>query len=164
MSVPAWLGLGSNVGDALANLRQAATAIGELATTRIVARSSLYRTSPWGDTDQPDFLNAVIEVRTGLKPQDLLTELLGIEKAMGRRRDGRRWGPRVIDLDLLLYDQLEMHVRGLTLPHPRLAERAFVVLPLMEIAPELDIPGRGPVKRCLEALEGQGLERLQVGW
>jgi len=164
MSTPAWLGLGSNLGDRHAYLSRAATAIADLATTRIQARSSLYRSSPWGDADQPEFLNAVIEVRTKLGAEALLAALKGIEEALGRLRSERRWGPRVIDLDLLLYDALERHDALLTLPHPRICERAFVLAPLAEIAPELDIPGCGPVRRCLAALNAQDVERLEGGW
>ncbi len=160
----AWVGLGSNLGDPPDNLRNAALAIGKLPATRILARSSIYRSEPWGDRDQDDFCNAVLELQTSLEPGELLAKMRGIEAAMGRRREVRRWGPRIIDLDLLVYDRLELRTEHLVLPHPRMCERAFVLVPLMEIAPQLEIPGMGPVKVCLEALGGHRVVRLKAVW
>lgn len=116
----------------------------------VVRASSLYETAPVGRTDQPDFLNAVALLRTSLPPRDLLDALLHVENRMGRVRT-LRWGPRVIDLDLLLYGDAQVETPGLTIPHPRLRERAFVLVPLAEIAPDLRLPGDG--KRVLELAE-----------
>jgi 2-amino-4-hydroxy-6-hydroxymethyldihydropteridine diphosphokinase len=127
---------------------------------RLVARSSDYSTPPWGDEQQPSFINACIEVETVLEPHALLQALHDIEKDFGRdRANARRWGPRKLDLDLLAYDDLAIDARGLTLPHPRLFERAFVLVPLCEIAPGRLIGGR----RATEALKTaaiNGIERL----
>lgn len=107
---------------------------------RVTAVSSLYGTSPVGVEDQPDFLNAVIEVETALSPDELLDLCASIEREMGRERT-IRWGPRVIDMDILLYDDLALDSEGLTIPHPRMMERAFVLVPLAEIAPDVGLPG-----------------------
>jgi 2-amino-4-hydroxy-6-hydroxymethyldihydropteridine diphosphokinase len=133
------LGLGANLGDPVANLRRAVGALAR-AGVRFEALSSLYRTKPWGVTDQPDFVNACALARTDLEPLALLDLVQATEKALGRRRT-RRWGPRAIDIDLLFYGEATWRDARLTLPHPGLMERAFVLLPLAEIAPELAIGG-----------------------
>lgn len=130
----AYVALGSNLGDRLSFLREAVTRLGETGTVKAVSR--VYETNPVGVTDQPAFLNAVLCLRTALPPHDLLTAMLGIEAARGRVRPYRH-APRTLDLDLLFYDDLVLKTPTLTLPHPRLHERAFVLVPLAEIAPEL---------------------------
>lgn len=138
---PAYIGLGSNLDDPQSQVTRAFTALGEIADTRLVLRSSLYRSSPMGPQDQPDFINAVAALLTQLSPEALLAELQRIERAQGRQRSGERWGPRSLDLDLLGFGWETRATADLTLPHPRIAERNFVLLPLTEIAPELSLPG-----------------------
>ena len=137
----AYLGLGSNQGDRAALLRDALVRLDLVPGVRIVALSSLYATAPVGPQDQPEFFNAAAGVRTVLSPHELLAACLGIESALGRLRT-ERWGPRTIDLDLLLYNDLRIAEPGLELPHPRLRERAFVLQPLAEIAGSLRLEGR----------------------
>lgn len=150
----AWIGLGANLGRPQQTLEQALIAMLALPGTRLVAVSPAYWTAPWGEPDQPDFLNAVACIETDQDPVVLLRALLAIESGLGRKRDGARWGPRELDLDLLLFDQAVMDERDLILPHPRLHERAFVLMPLADLAPELEIPGHGSVTELLEALPG----------
>jgi len=147
-----WIGLGSNQGQSEELLNRALRAIDALEQTRIVAVSPAYRTPPWGVTEQAEFLNAVAELETALMPAALLEALLAIEDSLGRVRVGERWGPRTIDLDLLVVDRREIDTLVLQVPHPRLHERAFVLVPLHDLAPELVIPGRGRVAELLEAL------------
>jgi 2-amino-4-hydroxy-6-hydroxymethyldihydropteridine diphosphokinase len=156
----AYIGLGSNLGDSVAQVRGGMTALAQLRQTRLEACSSLYRTAPVGRQDQPDFVNAVCRVRTRLAPVALMRRLLEVEQTHGRVREGEQGGPRTLDLDLLLYEDRSCHEPGLTLPHPRLHERAFVLYPLQEIAPALVIPGRGRIEDLLPACAGQGIERL----
>lgn len=130
-----YLGLGSNLGDRRAAIEAALARLDALASTCVLAVSSIIETDPMGFTDQPRFLNAVAELETDLLPHDLLDELHDIEDQLGRVRT-RRWGPRTIDLDILLYDDLVMQTEVLTIPHPRLADRRFVLAPLVEIAPD----------------------------
>ncbi len=143
----AYVGLGSNLGDREATIREAAA--------RLEARrlSTLHETEPWGYADQPRFLNAVAELETDEPPRALLERLLSVERALGRTRDGPRYGPRTIDLDLLVYGDLELDEPGLAVPHPLLHERAFALEPLAELAPELVVPRRGPVKALLSRLQ-----------
>jgi len=157
--VRAFVALGSNLNDPTAQVRSGAQALGRLPDTRLVRCSSLYRTAPIGLTEQPDFINAVCELETTLAAPALMQALLDIEHAHGRTRD-RPGGPRTLDLDLLLYGNRSLHEPGLTVPHPRLHERAFVLYPLQEIAPALVIPGRGRIEDLFPACAGQGIERL----
>jgi 2-amino-4-hydroxy-6-hydroxymethyldihydropteridine diphosphokinase len=136
----AWIGIGSNIGDRLGYIKRALGEMGRLPDTELVAVSSVYDTLPVGTIGQPRFLNAVAELSTGLEPLKLLRSLLSIELECGRVRDGT-WGPRTVDLDLLLYDDLVMDTEELTLPHPRARERAFVLVPLAELEPDLVFPG-----------------------
>jgi 2-amino-4-hydroxy-6-hydroxymethyldihydropteridine diphosphokinase len=148
-----YLGLGTNLGDRLANLRLALARLRTLA--RLEDVSSLYETQPQGVSDQPLFLNAVCRVTTGLEPQSLLRFLKNLEREIGRRPGGERWGPRPIDLDILLYDDRVVDTPELTVPHPRLAERAFVLIPLCELAPELRHPLLGKTMKDLLASVGK---------
>jgi 2-amino-4-hydroxy-6-hydroxymethyldihydropteridine diphosphokinase len=160
--VRAYVALGSNLNDPAAQVRAGVEALGKLPGTRLLCCSSLYRTAPVGVTDQPDFINAVCAVDSALPPSTLMQALLNIERAHGRQRD-IPGGPRTLDLDLLLYGDQACLGPDLTLPHPRLHERAFVLYPLSEIAPGLVIPGHGPVEALLAACAGQAIERLAAG-
>src|ERR1051325_2762510 len=143
--VRAYIGLGSNLAGPIEQVRSGMAALGDMAECRVVCESSLYRTTPVGFADQPDFINAVCAIDTTLSPPMLLTRLLTIEEAHGRRRTRRRDAPRTLDLDLLTYGDIELASPDLTLPHPRMHERAFVLVPLAEIAASLLVPGRGSV-------------------
>ncbi len=159
LPVRACVGLGANLGDPLAQLRLALAAIASLPSTRIASVSSIYRSAPVGYLDQPDFYNAAVALDTQLSPQALLDALLAIEQDGGRTREFRN-APRLIDLDLLLYGEHVVDLPHLTVPHPRLAGRAFVLLPLAEIDPGCVIPGLGPVAALAPAVAGQAIERL----
>ena len=161
MSAPvrACIGLGGNIGDVQATLRSAFDAIAALSGTRLVARSRLYRTPAWGVEAQPDFFNAAALVETVLGPHALLDALLDIERVHGRERaaDGSRWGPRTLDLDLLLHGDAVIDAPGLVLPHPQLHLRAFVLVPLADVAPDAIVPGHGRVSALLQALDTGGI-------
>lgn len=160
-AVCAYIGLGSNLADPVAQLRAGVSALAQLEQTQIEACSSFYRTAPVGRREQPDFINAVCRVRTGQAPAMLMRNLLEIERVHGRVREGDKGGPRTLDLDLLLYGNQTIHTAELTVPHPRLHERAFVLYPLHEIEPDLVIPGRGAVRQLMAACAGQRVERLR---
>jgi len=136
----AFVALGSNLGDRAGHIRAGLRGLAALPGTRFVVASGLIETDPVGSAPQGRYLNAAAQIRTRLSPADLLEQLLGIERGRGRIR-GRRWGPRTLDLDLLVYDALVIDAPGLVLPHPRLHERAFVLEPLAQIAPDLIVPG-----------------------
>jgi len=155
----AHIGIGSNQDDPVRQVRDAFDELAALPSTRLSARSSLYRTAPVGKPDQPDFVNAVARLETTLPPATLLQRLLAIEQRHGRVR-GERNAPRTLDLDLLLYADAVLDTPGLQVPHPRMHERAFALLPLDEVSPGLSIPGRGPVAALLRGLAGQRIERL----
>jgi 2-amino-4-hydroxy-6-hydroxymethyldihydropteridine diphosphokinase len=148
-----YIGLGSNLGDRAEALRAAVERLARLHRTRVLAVSSFRETEPVGYLDQPRFVNAVAAVETELDPWTLLEELLAIERGLGRTREGPRFGPRTIDLDLLLYDELVLERPGLQIPHPRLHERAFVLEPLLELAPGLVVPGVGPLETLLRKIQ-----------
>lgn len=156
----AYVGLGSNLGDSVAQVRGGMAALAQLQQTRLEACSSLYRTAPVGRQDQPDFVNAVCRVRTRLAPVALMRNLLEVERAHGRVREGEQGGPRTLDLDLLLYGNEAIRSAELTVPHPRLHERAFVLYPLFELEPDLVIPGHGALRELLADCAGQRVERL----
>ena len=157
----AFVGLGSNQGQSFELLQQAKNALDDLPKTALVRSSHFYRTAPVGDREQSDFLNAVVELDTGLDPRALLHAMQRIENALGRVREpGRRWGPRTIDLDLLLFGHEVVREQDLTVPHPRMGERAFVLEPLAEIAPGLEIPGLGRVSELRAQLDASGMQRL----
>jgi 2-amino-4-hydroxy-6-hydroxymethyldihydropteridine diphosphokinase len=128
----------------------------------LLRSSSFYRTPPWGDEAQDDFINAVAEIETSLEPLELLSVTRSIEDDMGRRRDERRWGPRIIDIDLLLYGDGPYSEGNLEIPHPRMHERAFVLVPLAELDAKLVVPGRGSVGDLLAALDATGIRKLDV--
>lgn len=156
----AFLALGGNVGDVRATFDRAITMLCNDAAVTLRARSSNYRTPPWGVTDQPAFLNAVIAVVTTLPPHALLARALDCERALGRDRGHElHWGPRPIDIDILAYDDIELHDPNLMLPHPRLFERAFVLVPLAEIAPDHSIGGVR-VRDALARVDARGVNRL----
>ena len=143
----AYVGLGANLGERETAIRRAAALIGALRLSRV------RETEPWGMTDQPRFLNAVAEIETELSPYALLQRLAEVERELGRVRDSGRWGPRTIDLDLLVYGSETIDEGGLTVPHPRLHERLFVLEPLAELVPDLVVPGRGDVASLLARLQ-----------
>ena len=155
----AYVALGANLGDPRATVLAAFAALANLPESRVARCSSLYRTAPVGILDQPDFVNAVAVLETSLTADALLDALLDIEARFGRIRRERN-GPRTLDLDLLLYDDIELDLPHLTLPHPRLHLRAFVLYPLADLAPDLVIPGRGTLAAWLPAVANQGIVRL----
>jgi 2-amino-4-hydroxy-6-hydroxymethyldihydropteridine diphosphokinase len=160
-AVEAFVGLGANLENPLQQVRQAISELDAIEHTRVLVASSLYRSAPVGYADQPDFINAVAKVQTRLSPHELLDALHAIENRHGRRRSVRN-APRTLDLDLLLYGTLVVDEDGLKLPHPRMHERAFVLLPLAEIAPEALLPGHAPVSQLLAQVDRSGVEKLDV--
>ncbi|WFU38482.1 2-amino-4-hydroxy-6-hydroxymethyldihydropteridine diphosphokinase [Bradyrhizobium sp. CB82] len=159
-SASAVIALGGNVGDVRATFRDAISDICGASQAKLLARSSDYSTPPWGDEDQAPFINACIEIETSLDPQELLSVLQKVEQKFGRTRTKeRRWGPRTLDLDLIAYDDVSLQTPELTLPHPRLFERAFVLVPLAEIAPNRMIGGIR-VRDGRASVSTQGIERL----
>ena len=155
----AFIALGSNLDGPESRVRLGIAALAELPQAHLVAASSLYRSAPLGHADQPDFVNAVTQLSTGLAPQALLAALLAVEQRFGRERSFRN-APRTLDLDLLLYDAQTIDEPGLVVPHPRMHERAFVLAPLLEIAPACAIPGRGPAADWLARCHDQTLTRI----
>jgi 2-amino-4-hydroxy-6-hydroxymethyldihydropteridine diphosphokinase len=156
----ALVGLGGNIGDVQMTLDRAVAAFCDGAAVRLLAQSSDYATPPWGVEDQPAFVNRCLAVATALPPRALLDRALAVERTLGRDRSReRRWGPRPIDIDLLAYDGIVLDEPGLTLPHPRLFERAFVLAPLAEIVPDRIVAGVR-VRDALARLDQHGIERL----
>jgi len=155
----AFVALGGNLDDPERHVRSAFSELAALPRTNVKRRSSLYRAAPLGPPGQPEYINAVAEIETELEPEELLDCLQSIEAAHGRAR-GEKWGPRTLDLDLLLYDERRIRTARLTVPHAGLTARNFVLGPLAEIAPDLAIPGSGPVDGLLARLGTGGLERL----
>lgn len=149
----AYVGLGANLGDRAATIRRAVALLARAEGVVVRRVSTLRETEPVGIVDQPRFLNGAVELETTLDPHELLALLLAIERELGRVRDGTRWGPRTIDLDLLVYGDETIAERGLRLPHPLLHERRFALDPLAELAPELEIPGHGRVSDLLARLD-----------
>jgi 2-amino-4-hydroxy-6-hydroxymethyldihydropteridine diphosphokinase len=157
----AYLGLGSNLQQPVSQVADALDELARLPDSTLVARSSLYRTPPLGPPGQPDYINAVACLSTTLEPERLLDELQALEQLHGRVRRGERWGPRTLDLDLLLYGERTIDTKRLQVPHPHMTERAFVLYPMSEIAPaSLEIPGHGPLGALLESIGGEGIERI----
>jgi 2-amino-4-hydroxy-6-hydroxymethyldihydropteridine diphosphokinase len=149
----AYIGMGANLGNREETIKRALALLAGRPGVNVVAVSSLRETDPVGFAEQPRFLNGAAAVETELEPRALLAALLAVERELGRTRDGPRFGPRTIDLDLLVYGGREVAEPGLTVPHPRLAERAFALEPLAELDPELEIPGRGRVEDLLRGLQ-----------
>lgn len=148
----AYIGLGSNLHNPEEQILNAVSGISRLAGIELLQRSSLYHSKPWGVSGQPDFVNAVVSVTTLLDPQILLNQLLLLEDHLGRVRE-KRWGPRTIDLDLLLVEQLQVQTAQLTLPHPYMHVRDFVLAPLLELAPQITIPGKGAAVQFWQPFE-----------
>lgn len=157
-----YVGLGSNLADPRAQVERALLALKSLPRTKLLQRSRLYRSAPWGRADQPEFVNAVAEIATSLAPRGLLDALLEIERHAGRERDATRWGPRVLDLDILSFGDRVVDEPGLHLPHPHLHERAFVLIPLAEIAPGLHVPGRGQVAALARNIDDAACMPLEI--
>lgn len=159
---PVYVGVGSNLDDPAQQLENAFDALGRLPDTRVYRRSACYRSAPMGPPDQPDFLNAAVAMLTRLPAEQLLAHLQAIETAQGRSRTGARWGARTLDLDLLVYGSQVIDTPALTVPHPRIAERNFVLLPLNDIAPFLRIPGSASVASLAAAVSRREprIERL----
>lgn len=156
--IPAYVGLGSNLGDPVRQVRTAGEELGQLPRTRLVALSHLYRNPPYGVENQPDYVNAAAGLLTQLEPQALLAELKQLEQRHGRTRtSGDRWAPRTLDLDLLVYGERELKAADLDLPHAGIRGRNFVLLPLLEIAPGLRIPGLGMVSALAATVDREGL-------
>ena len=158
---PAYIGLGSNLEDPERQVLRAWARLGTLPETRPICRSPLYRSRPFGPVAQPDFINAVAGLLTRLEPEAMLEALHAAEADLGRRRDGPRWGPRLIDLDLLVLGRERRAGPGLLLPHAGIVERNFVLYPLADIAPDLDVPGLGRVSELKARLASDGLWRIE---
>lgn len=159
--VTVYIGLGANLGDPRRQVEQAIAELAILPHGRLLAVSPLYRTAPVGPPDQPDYINAVARIDTLLSPRGLLVALQCIERRHGRVRDGSRWGPRTLDLDILLYGDAQIDAPGLHLPHAEMHRRAFVLVPLADIAPPgLWIPGRGALGALLSGLDRSGIDPL----
>jgi 2-amino-4-hydroxy-6-hydroxymethyldihydropteridine diphosphokinase len=163
MAADAYIGIGSNLEAPVEQVCQALIELNDIPHTYLTAQSSLYRSAPLGPADQPYYINAAAGVRTSLSPESLLEELQSIENRHGRIRTVR-WGPRSLDLDLLMYGNLQQSHPDLTLPHPGIQERVFVLQPLYDIAPDLYIPGRGEVKSLLQTCPRLYIERLEPGF
>ena len=156
----AFIGLGSNLDEPVDQIQRAVSALNQVEDCRVTTSSKLYRNPPMGPANQPDYVNAAIMLETGLSARQLLVEMQRIETNQGRRRDGEHWGPRTIDLDLLLYEQEVINAPGLTVPHPGLAERAFVLQPLLDIQPDLHLPDGRSIAALLALLDSADIEAI----
>lgn len=161
ISSQAFIALGSNLENPISQIQQAFDELKQLPGTHLISHSSLYKSAPVGRLDQPDFINAVALIETHLAPHELLNALLAIELRHGRVRESLN-APRTLDLDILMYDNQEYRDGALTLPHPRMSQRAFVLKPLMEIAPDCIIPGHGHIAPLLAACDEQKLEQIKA--
>lgn len=161
-AVRAFIGLGGNLGDPVEQMLAALTDLDRLPDIHLIRVSGFYRTPPWGKTDQADFVNAVAELETTMPARQLLDALLQIEARAGRVRADERWGPRLIDLDLLVYGDTSIDEENLHVPHPRMAERAFVIVPLAELEPTLWLPGHGLLSNLLEKTDASHCVRIAV--
>ena len=158
--LPAYIGVGSNLADPEAQVRRAIQALDRLPRSRLIASSPLYRTRPLGEVVQPPFVNAVAGLLTESTPEELLDQLRRLERELGREPPRERWGPRVIDLDLLVVGREERATETLTLPHAGIAMRDFVLYPLADVAPDLDVPRLGRVAALRDRVANRGIERL----
>ena len=160
--IPACIGIGSNLDAPVAQVERAIEDLSALRETRLLAVSHLYRNPPMGPADQPDYVNAVAVILTRLDARTLLESLQDIEQRFGRDRNvGVRWGPRCIDLDILTYGLRQISEDGLTIPHPGISQRNFVLFPLLDVAPELDVPGIGKVRQLARSVDGSTLSRVR---
>jgi 2-amino-4-hydroxy-6-hydroxymethyldihydropteridine diphosphokinase len=160
----AYLALGGNIGDVSVHFSSACRAIAALPKTKLTAKSRLYRTKPWGITEQPNFLNACVKIETELMPEDLLERLLKIEKTHHRdRKRSLRWGPRPLDIDILLYADMKINTKTLKIPHPEILNRPFVLIPLSDIAPDVVIAGQ-KVSQAASACDGSGVTLLKEAY
>jgi 2-amino-4-hydroxy-6-hydroxymethyldihydropteridine diphosphokinase len=157
---PAYVAVGANLDDPLARVQESFAHLGAIRATRVVAISRLYRTAPLGPNDQPDFINAVVGILTQLTASQLLSELKSLECALGRAAPVVRWGPRRIDFDLLIFGVERIDSQSLTVPHPGVPTRNFVLYPLLDIAPELLVPGHGRVRELASRVSADGLSAL----
>lgn len=157
---PAYVGLGSNLQGPTRQLEKAFEMLAEIPSTRLIRKSSLYRSAPFGGVEQPDFVNAAAALMTRLSAAELLRELQRIEDARGRERGDVRWGPRVLDLDLLVYSDQKIEEQDLIIPHPGIGERNFVLLPLGEVAPGLNIPGLGQIEKINVSSSEPAISRI----
>ena len=160
MTTSAYIGLGANLNNPKQQIEVAFKALANLPNTQLLLRSSLYQNAPMGPQDQDDYINAVAKIETSLTPIDLLDQLQSVEKTQGRVRKAERWGPRTLDLDLLLFGDQAIQCERLTIPHYGLRQRAFVLLPLQEIAPELKLPDGTSINSIVEELTEQGITKL----
>ncbi|HUT42442.1 MAG TPA: 2-amino-4-hydroxy-6-hydroxymethyldihydropteridine diphosphokinase [Gammaproteobacteria bacterium] len=163
MTVRAYIGIGSNLEDPVAQVKEALEELAVLPDSLLAARSSLYSSKPMGPVEQPDYVNAVAALDTLLSAPELLAALQRIETLQGRERSGEQWGPRILDLDLLLYGKQVIDSDGLKVPHPGLHERDFVIIPLAEIAGNLKIPGKGMLGTLIKNVENHSLRKLVTG-
>jgi 2-amino-4-hydroxy-6-hydroxymethyldihydropteridine diphosphokinase len=163
VTIRAYIGIGSNLNDPVAQVKEAVEEIALLPDSLLAGRSSLYSGKPMGRQDQPDYVNAVVALDTLLSAEKLLHGLQQIEQLQGRERDGERWGPRILDLDLLLYGKSVIDTPGLQVPHPGMHERDFVIIPLAEIAGNLNIPGQGLLTSLINRVENHSLRKLITG-
>lgn len=158
--VKAYIGVGSNLNDPQRQVEVAIASLNKIPQSHVSCASSFYRSTPLGVKDQPEFINAVAEVETSLAPHALLAHLQRIEKEQGRVRDGTHWGPRIIDLDILLYGEQHVSTDDLRIPHPEMMKREFVIYPLAEIVPSLILPDGAPVAACQVACPSRGIQRI----
>lgn len=163
MTIRVYIGIGSNLNDPVARVQEAIEELEMLPDSILVSKSSLYRGKPMGPPDQPDYVNAVVGIDTLLSAGDLLQAMTRIEDLQGRERQGEKWGPRTLDLDLLLYGKNIIATPDLTVPHPGMHERDFVIVPLAEIAGNLNIPGRGQLSVLIKQCENHSLKKLITG-
>ena len=159
--IPAYVAIGANLRDPAQQVAAGVEALAMLPNTRLAAVSPLYRSAPVGYADQPDFVNAVAKIETALTPRELLDALLGIERGFGRVREVKN-GPRTLDLDIVLYGDEQVNEPGLVIPHPRMQERAFVVVPLADIDPEQVVPGLGRARDLLAGVDATSLEKIEA--
>mgnify|MGYP001549950246 FL=1 len=162
MKLMAYIGIGSNLDDPVRQVREALEELDTIPDSVLMSQSGLYGSKPMGPADQPDYVNAVAAIDTLLSPEQLLEALQKIEQRLGRERDGEKWGPRVIDLDLLLYGKKKISTDTLTVPHPGLHERDFVIIPLAEIAGNITIPGKGLLSTLIADCENHSVTKLVV--
>ena len=160
MKVTIYVGIGANLNNPRAQVNSALIALTRLKKSSVIAQSSLYRTPPMGPQDQADYINAVAKLETGLLPIELLDELQAIEKSHGRVRKSEQWGPRTLDLDLLLYGNQVIEEERLTVPHYGITQRAFVLVPLAEIDPELTLPDNSRIAELIKQTGNQGIQQL----